>query len=89
MATRIQPIAESIVPAPWSVDAARALYNIEGWGAGYFDVSDRGNVIVRPDPNRPHLVLDLKDLARDLEEQGVQLPMLLRFSDILRSRIET
>jgi arginine decarboxylase len=45
-------------------------------------------VVVRPDPNRPERVLDLHELAMDLEEQGVALPVLLRFSDILQTRIE-
>lgn len=89
MATRIQPVAAPAPAEPWSIDAARALYNVEGWGAGYFDVNERGHVVVRPDPERPHLQLDLRDLAADLEGQGIQLPVLLRFSDILRSRIET
>ncbi|MEQ1693403.1 MAG: biosynthetic arginine decarboxylase [Gemmatimonas sp.] len=89
MATRTLPELPTPVAPVWSIDAARALYNIDGWGAGYFDVNDGGHVIVRPDPDRPHLTIDLKDLARDLEEQGVQLPVLLRFSDILRSRVET
>lgn len=89
MATRIQPVSEPAPAEPWSIDAARALYNVEGWGAGYFDINDRGHVIVRPDPLHPHLTLDLRDLAADLEGQGIALPVLLRFSDILRSRIET
>jgi arginine decarboxylase len=89
MATRIQPIAEPAPAEPWSIDAARALYNVEGWGAGYFDINERGHVVVRPDPSRPQHALDLRDLAADLEGQGIQLPILLRFSDILRSRIET
>ena len=90
MATRTAPeFLDDEEPSVWSVDAARALYNVDGWGAGYFDVNQQGHVIVRPDPDRPHLTQDLRDLARDLEEQGVQLPVLLRFSDILRSRIET
>jgi arginine decarboxylase len=89
MATRTQPEIPTPDPAVWSIESARSLYNVEGWGAGYFDVNDKGHVIVRPDPDRPHLTQDLRDLARDLEEQGVQLPVLLRFSDILRSRIET
>ena len=72
----------------WSIEAARDLYNIEGWGAGYFDINDQGHVVVRPDTDRPERTLDLFDLARDLEEQGVALPVLLRFSDILRSRIQ-
>jgi arginine decarboxylase len=75
--------------AGWSIDAARELYNIDGWGAGYFDINERGHVVVRPDRDRPERTLDLFDLARDLEEQGVALPVLLRFSDILRSRIES
>jgi arginine decarboxylase len=91
MATRIAPTAEPVItpPAPWTIDDARTLYNIEGWGAGYFDINERGHVIVRPDPARPDATVDLRDLARDLEEQGIQLPVLLRFSDILRSRVET
>ncbi|HYW31725.1 MAG TPA: biosynthetic arginine decarboxylase [Gemmatimonas sp.] len=90
MATRIQPdLDQPVTTKPWTIDAARTLYNLEGWGVGYFDINERGHVIVRPDPQRPDLTLDLKDLSRDLEEQGIQLPVLLRFSDILRSRIET
>ncbi len=90
MATRIIPVpAPEAPPAPWTVDDARALYNIEGWGAGYFDINERGNVVVRPNPDHPNGAVDLRDLARDLEEQGIQLPVLLRFSDILRSRVET
>ncbi len=75
--------------AAWTIEKARALYNIEGWGAGYFDINDRGHVVVRPDKDHPEQELSLHDLAVDLEEQGVQLPVLLRFSDILRSRIES
>src|SRR5215216_8159730 len=74
--------------APWTIDDARVLYNIEGWGIGYFDINDKGHVVVRPDRARPEHELDLFELARDLEEQGVTLPVLLRFSEILRSRIE-
>jgi arginine decarboxylase len=77
------------VTETWSIGRAKALYNIEGWGAGYFDVSERGRVVVRPGRDRPERSLDLFDLARDLQEQGVGLPVLLRFSDILRSRIES
>ncbi len=73
----------------WTVADAKTLYNVDGWGAGFFDVSDAGRVIVRPDPEQPTRTLDLYDLALDLEAQGVQLPVLLRFSDILRKRIET
>jgi arginine decarboxylase len=71
----------------WSIDDARELYNIEGWGIGYFDINDRGHVTVHPTKN-PTLGLDLYELAMDLQEQGLGLPLLLRFPDILRTRIE-
>ena len=74
--------------APWSIHDAKALYNIDGWGAGFFDVNTAGHVIVRPDPESPERTLDLFELAVDLEAQGVPLPVLLRFSDILKRRIE-
>ena len=74
--------------APWTIDSARALYNIEGWGDGFFDINEKGHVVVRPDKDHPERSLDLFELAIDLEAQGVTLPVLLRFSDILRSRIE-
>jgi arginine decarboxylase len=72
----------------WTIDAARALYNVEGWGDGFFDINEKGHVVVRPDKDHPDRSLDLFELAIDLEAQGVTLPVLLRFSDILRSRIE-
>ena len=82
-------IDPAVAPTPpWDIEQARALYNIEGWGAGFFDINARGHVVVRPDREHPERELDLFEIAGDLEEQGVGLPVLLRFSDILRSRIE-
>jgi arginine decarboxylase len=76
-------------PEPWTIASARALYNIEGWGIGFFDINEAGHVVVKPDREKTDRELDLFELANDLEEQGVGLPLLLRFSDILRSRIES
>src|SRR6476660_1834222 len=94
--TRIPPASKNSHPTPpappaepWSIASARALYNVEGWGIGYFDINEAGHVVVRPDFAEPSRELDLFELANDLEAQGVGLPLLLRFSDILRSRIES
>jgi arginine decarboxylase len=96
--TRIPPVTKnSLAPAPapappsepWTIESARSLYNIEGWGIGFFDINESGHVVVRPDREKTDRELDLFELANDLEEQGVGLPLLLRFSDILRSRIES
>jgi arginine decarboxylase len=61
---------------------------MSGWGLGYFRISPEGHVTVHPDA-KPARGLDLFRLALDLQAQGVGLPLLLRFSDILRSRIVT
>lgn len=87
MASTSIPSTQAEAPPEWSLESARELYNIDGWGAGYFDINSAGHVIVRPDRERPECELDLFELATDLEEQGVALPVLLRFSDILRSRV--
>jgi arginine decarboxylase len=71
----------------WTIADSRDLYNVEGWGIGYFDINEQGHVTVHP-TRESSRGLDLYELAMDLEAQGVGLPLLLRFSDILRTRIE-
>jgi arginine decarboxylase len=85
--SRARERAAEAVRVPWTCDDARGVYNIDGWGAGFFDINEQGHVVVRPDADHPERQVDLFDVARDLEEQGVALPVLLRFSDILRARL--
>jgi arginine decarboxylase len=80
--------AEPETGPSWTIEEAKSLYNIDGWGAGFFDINDKGHVIVRPDTSSTEKTLNLFELAVDLEEQGIQLPVLIRFSDILRKRIQ-
>ena len=61
---------------------------MQGWGLGFFRVNPEGRVSVHPDGN-PKRGLDLFQLAMDLNAQGAGFPLLLRFSDILRARIQT
>lgn len=63
------PIAGGDESESWTIESARNLYNIEGWGVGYFDINDDGHVVVRPDINEPNRELDLFELANDLEAQ--------------------
>ncbi|MGH7498655.1 MAG: biosynthetic arginine decarboxylase [Gemmatimonadales bacterium] len=85
---RSTKIATTVTTPAWTVKDAEKLYNMSGWGQGYFRISPEGHVTVHPDANRKR-GLDLYNLAMDLNAQGVGLPLLLRFSDILRSRIHT
>jgi arginine decarboxylase len=79
--------APTTAPGAWTTDDSSELYNVDGWGIGYFGINDRGHATVHPTRDPEH-GLDLFELAMDMDAQGVRLPLLLRFSDILRTRIE-
>ncbi|MEM7410798.1 MAG: biosynthetic arginine decarboxylase [Myxococcota bacterium] len=70
----------------WTRRDSLELYNIPAWGAGFFHVNERGNVEVRPE-GPGGASIDLLDLVRDLEQRGLRAPLLVRFSDILASRV--
>ncbi len=71
----------------WTAADANDTYNIPRWGCGYFNVNDVGNLVVTPRAEAGGAI-DMKELINDLVGRGIQLPILLRFSDILRARIE-
>jgi arginine decarboxylase len=73
----------------WTVRDSLELYNVANWGAGFFGVNTDGHVQVRPrggGEDAPRI--DLLDLVRDLEHRGLRTPLLIRFSDILASRVQ-
>jgi arginine decarboxylase len=63
------------------------LYEIARWGQGYFSVGSSGNVHVHP-TKEPDRFIDLKDLTENLVLRGIDIPILIRFSDILRHRLK-
>ena len=67
---------------------ARDTYNISHWGSGYFDVNEDGNLVVYPTRNPDDGQVDLYQLARDVGKHSLNLPVLLRFGDILHDRID-
>lgn len=75
------------LPKTWSVQDAVETYGPDEWGGGYFRVSDTGHVLVTPLGPTEHAI-DLKALVDEVRQRGVGLPLLVRFSDILRSRID-
>jgi arginine decarboxylase len=74
--------------ARWTVQRSADLYQIRGWGHPYFTINDAGHVQVVPDPERPQQAIDLFELVNDLDARGLELPLLLRFSDVLKDRIK-
>ncbi len=81
-------VTEPVVSPPaWDVQAARSLYNVTNWGAKYFDVSDAGRVVARPLQENGATV-DLTDVIEEARARGLKFPLLIRFQDILRHRVE-
>ena len=77
----------SPTPQRWSVADSNDLYAIKNWGAGYFGINDKGNVIVHPaGANTPSF--DLKELVDEVRRRGISLPLLIRFTDVLRHRVQ-
>ena len=71
----------------WSIAAARTLYGIEGWGARYFDINDAGKVVAKPLHDAGASV-QLDDIIEEARTRGLKFPLLIRFQDILRHRVE-
>jgi arginine decarboxylase len=74
--------------ASWTIQRSADLYQIRGWGHPYFTINEAGHVQVVPDPERPQQAIDLFELVNDLDARGLELPLLLRFSDVLKDRIK-
>ncbi len=70
----------------WSVSDSEELYQIPSWGQGYFRVNDAGHLEMRP-PGSEHGI-DIKALVDDLVRRGIELPVLVRFSDLVKARID-
>ena len=71
----------------WRIEDSSELYNINGWGNGYFSINEKGNVEVTPRKKKGGAI-DLGELMRELYLRDVSSPVLLRFPEILDNRIE-
>src|SRR6266540_5231627 len=78
----------SIGSKPWDIQAARSLYNIDRWGARYFDVNEAGHVVARP-LEEAGASVDLTDVVEEAKGRGLKFPLLIRFQDILRHRVQS
>ncbi|MFO7603495.1 MAG: biosynthetic arginine decarboxylase [Gammaproteobacteria bacterium] len=72
----------------WTPEQARRTYNIKHWGGEYFHINEQGHLAVRP-AGAQGAEVDLFSLAQVLREQGLTWPVLVRFTDILRHRVDT
>src|SRR5215475_938411 len=69
----------------WTPQVASDFYDVASWGKGYFSVGENGCVRVHPEKD-PARSIDLKQLVDTLVLRGINLPILVRFADILKQR---
>lgn len=72
--------------ADWTPQDGERLYQVGGWGLGLFKVDAHGHLRMCPDPDLPGI--DLKQLVDDMRKRGVELPLLVRFTDVIRRRLD-
>ena len=72
----------------WDIEAAMSTYNIDAWGNGYFSVNGAGNVVVRPLKEAGGSI-DLLEVVQEARERGLGFPLVIRFQDLLRDRVQT
>jgi len=71
---------------PWTTKDSAKLYNLKGWGQGYFGINSRGHLNFKSD-KKSRKTIDIKSVVDDVSARGIKLPVLLRFQDIVRDRV--
>jgi arginine decarboxylase len=74
------------IPRKWTVADSTEVYGVKYWGHNYFSVAESGNMQAHP-AGLEGPAIDLKELVNEVTRRGIGLPLLIRFSDVLRSRI--
>lgn len=70
----------------WGYQKAQAVYNVSHWSDGYFDINPQGELLAYPDGDKSKAGLPLSHLVEEFKTQGLTLPVLVRFTDILQHR---
>ncbi len=68
--------------------SATALYNVDRWGENYFYVNPEGHMAVRP-TREPGKEIDLMEIVEEADSRKLAFPLVVRFQDLLRDRVET
>src|SRR5438309_11641407 len=72
----------------WDLESAIATYNVEGWGNGYYSVNSSGNVEAKPLQEKGGSI-NLLEVVNEARARGLSFPLVIRFQDLLRHRVES
>jgi arginine decarboxylase len=88
MRSAADAVSNKRMKSEWDVEAAISTYNVDGWGTGYFSINAAGNAEVRPLQEKGGAI-DILEVVNEARERGLGFPLVLRFQDLLRHRVES
>jgi arginine decarboxylase len=88
MRSAADAVCKKRMKSEWDVEAAISTYNVDGWGTGYFSINAAGNAEVRPLQEKGGAI-DILEVVNEARERGLGFPLVLRFQDLLRHRVES
>jgi len=71
----------------WTIEDAAELYAVRDWGLGYFDISRSGHAVAKIGTPENETEIDLVEIIEELKREDFNVPILIRFADILCSQI--
>lgn len=77
----------TILPTGWSIADARECYGLDKWGAGYFGISENGNVTVQVPGQDQSCSTELVEIVDGLKQRGIELPVMIRVENLLTDRV--
>ena len=94
------PSTDSVITTTidgWDPSESSSIYRLDKWGPPYFSVNSSGNVIIKPfgDDTLPHQEIELLKVVKKVSDPkingglGLQLPLIVRFPDVLKHRLES
>jgi arginine decarboxylase len=72
----------------WDLESAISTYNVDRWGGGYFTINANGNVVAKP-LQEDGGSIDLLEVVNEARNRGLPFPLVIRFQDLLRHRVES
>lgn len=70
----------------WTVADSRDLYGFNRWGAPYYGIDSDGFLCVNPAGDERSVRIN--DVVKEAASKGLRSPMVIRFQDLLRQRVE-
>jgi arginine decarboxylase len=70
-----------------AIEQTLETYGIEDWGAGYFGINRKGNLVVHPSESDQNRAADVREIIDDLSRRGISTPVLLRFPQLITGQV--